>query len=131
MLKSNNSNIGEFDVRIVIQQEVRTNDLYNQPTKTSWTTFATVWAILDDKSGSESYKADQLTAARSTLFTIRYLSGLKETMRISYNNRFYDIQYIKSPDRKRTLLVGTNLLDEADEEGGAFVALAFTSGFQV
>lgn len=122
-------NIGRFDRRIVIQSKTNISDNYNQPVPT-WATFATVWASVDDKSGSESFRADQLTAYRSTVFTIRYLSGLNETMRIKYNLQYYNIRMIKSPDRNRSLEVTAELLDDPEEVGAGFT-VGFSSGFNV
>lgn len=129
MLRSK-TRTGRLDRLVVIQQETRTNDEYNQPVYT-WATFSSVWAMVEDKSGAEGYQADQLTATMNTVFTIRYLSGIDEKMRILFNNRFYNIRWIKSPDRNRTLEIGTSISDEENELGGAFVAAAFTTGFEV
>lgn len=117
---SSKEHIGRLDRKITIEELTNVPDSYNQPVPT-WSTFATPWAKMEDRSGSEGYQADQLTASRMTVFTIRYMTGLKETMRVLFEGRYYNIQYIKSPDRRRTLEVGTMLLDEVEEaEGGAF-----------
>ena len=108
-------NTGQYDRMIIIQEPVNTNDEYNQPEPTSWTTFTTVWAIVEDKSGSESYQADQLTASRTTVFTIRYLSGVTELMRVLFNDRYYDIQWLKYPDRNRTIEIGALIMDDPTE----------------
>ncbi len=105
--------VGVRDERIIIQESTSSTDEYNAPTIT-WSTFATVWAkVTDSQSGStEHYESDQLTAVRMTNFNIRYLSGVKEKMRILYDDRFYDIDFIGRPDRKRSLELRTILLDE-------------------
>lgn len=105
--------VGELDRRIIIQVGTNSTDDYNAPTVT-WSTFATVWAkLVDTPFGSrESYEADQLTAIRQTTFLIRYLEGVKEQMRILYDDRIYDIEFIGNNDRKRTLELKTILLDE-------------------
>lgn len=112
---SHKEQIGRLDRRIVIQESTLTKDEYGQE-MTAWGTFATVWAKVEDKSGSESYQADQLTATRMTVFTIRWIAGLTEKMRILYNYDYYDIQAIKSPDRKRTLQVEALKVDDPEEE---------------
>ena len=112
---SHKEQIGRLDRRIVIQESTLTKDEYGQET-TTWATFFTVWAKVEDRSGSEGYQADQLTATRNTVFTIRWIAGLTEKMRILYNYDYYDIQYIKSPDRKRTLEVGTIKVDDPEEQ---------------
>lgn len=126
---SHKEQIGRLDRRITIQQPTLTKDEYGQETKPTWSTFATVWAEMDDRSGSEGFKADQLTATRNTVFTIRWIDGLRETMRILYNYRYYDIQSIKSPDRKRTLEVATLMVDDPEEEEGGAFSSAFSSAY--
>jgi SPP1 family predicted phage head-tail adaptor len=112
MLKSK-TEIGQRDERIVIQEGTSSTDEYNSQTIT-WSTFATVYAkVVDSSAGStERYESDQLTAVRTTTFNIRYLSGVKEKMRILYDDRFYDIEFIGRPDRKRSLELRCILLDE-------------------
>lgn len=112
MLESK-TEVGRRDKRVIIQESTSTTDDFNAPTVT-WSTFATVWAkVTDSQSGStEHYESDQLTAVRTTTFNIRYLAGVKEKMRILYDDRFYDIDYIGRPDRKVTLELRTILLDE-------------------
>ncbi len=107
------TNVGERDQRIIIQEATSSTDEYNAPTVT-WSTFATVSAkVTDSSAGStERYESDQLTAVRTTTFNIRYLAGVKEKMRILYDERFYDIEYIGRPDRNRSLELRTILLDE-------------------
>lgn len=112
MLQSK-TQIGRRDHRIIIQTSTSTTDEYNAPSVT-WSTFATVWASVEDSSfGShERYESEQLTAIRRTTFNIRYLSGIREKMRILYDDRFYDIEYIGRPDRNRSLDLRCILLDE-------------------
>jgi SPP1 family predicted phage head-tail adaptor len=123
-------NIGKLDRRIVIQQSTESKDIYGQPVKT-WAALATVWAQVEDRTGSEGVQAEQITASRTTVFTIRYLSTVAERMRILYNFRYYDIHSIKSPDRNRFLELSTELLDDPFEEEGAEFSSAFSSAFNV
>lgn len=122
---STREHIGRLDRRIVIEEPVNVSDIYNQPVSTTWSEVATVWANMHDGVGSEDYQADQLTAQRITTFTIRYRTGLRETMRVLFEGRYYNIQGIKSPDRKRTLELRTILLDEEE----VVVEGAFSSSF--
>lgn len=112
MLKSK-TEVGLRDELIIIQESTDSTDDYNSPVVT-WSTFAEVWAkVVDNSFGSrEQYESEQLTAVRSTTFNIRYLAGVREKMRILYDDRFYDIEYIGRPDRKRSLELRCILLDE-------------------
>lgn len=120
--------VGRLDRRIVIQESTETKDVYGQPVKT-WATLATVWAQVDDKSGGETYQAEQLTAYRKTVFVIRFRSGIEERMRILYNNRYYDILSKQAPDRNRFLVLEAELLDDPVEASGRAFSDAFSSAF--
>lgn len=129
MLQSKTT-IGSRDRRIRIEEEIITINSTNEEVKT-WTLFAAVWAKVTEESGSESYKADQVTASRNTVFDVRYIAGVTERMRISYNQRFYNIVSITSPDRKRSTLLKAFLEDEAEsvEEDSGFSS-GFSTGFR-
>ena len=105
--------VGRRDETIIIQEGTNSTDEYNAPTVT-WSTFTTTWAkVTDSNAGSsERYESDQLTAVRTTTFNIRYIAGVKEKMRILYDDRFYDIEFIGRPDRNRSLELRCILLDE-------------------
>lgn len=112
MLKSK-GDIGKKDERIIIQQVTYTKDDVNQDVET-WSTLATVWASVTDQQGGEGYQSDQLTVRSTTNFDIRFLSTVTEQMRIARerNSRFYKIVSMVMPDRKRSLILKTELLDE-------------------
>lgn len=125
MLQSKTT-IGARDRRITIEQEVITINSTNEEVKT-WALFVAVWAKVSEDKGSESYKAEQVTASRNTVFDIRYRTGLNERMRISYEQRYYNITSITSPDRQRSILLKAFLEDEVEEESG--FSSGFSSGF--
>lgn len=102
---------GKRDRRITIRQRTLSKDEYNQDVET-WSTLATVWAGVIDQAGGESYQSDQLTVDRVTNFDVRYDSRYNEQMRILFDSRFYKIVSIVRPDRKRSLILKTELLDE-------------------
>jgi SPP1 family predicted phage head-tail adaptor len=98
----------------------------------TWATLDTVWAAVEDRAGSENYQAEQLTASRTTVYTIRYRDDVLERMRILYRFKYYDIHSIKYPDRNRYLELSTELLDdpvEEETEGDEFSPTAFSSAF--
>lgn len=132
MLSRGKSDIGLMDRRVTIEQLTTVADEYNQKIPT-WATFRVVWAEMMDRSGSESYQADQLTASRNTVWRIRFISSLNETMRIRYQGRVYNIEAIKRLDRKMYMDVVTTLQDDpvlSDEtvSGGAFSS-AYSSAY--
>ncbi len=92
--------VGKLDRRITIQESVRgVGAAYGEPTQT-WTDWATVWANVYSGAGRELEAARQITAEIDTQFQIRYVAGLKPTMRISYEGRIYDIYRIEEVGRR-------------------------------
>ncbi len=71
----------------------------------TWTSVATVWAKVKNMSGTELVRADQLGATAFTDFTIRYRSGIDETMKIVFRNKDYQIRHINNIDEADRFLV--------------------------
>jgi SPP1 family predicted phage head-tail adaptor len=108
--------IGKLDRRITIEEEVVTNNAFNEPAISSWSTVATTWCrveeIASQGSNNEVFSSDQITARRKLKFTIRFKTGLNEKMRIAYNDRYYGIIAIQNPDRKTSTVLLAYILDE-------------------
>jgi len=91
---------GELDRRITIQQNtVSAGSEYGEP-QDSWTTFATVWADVVPMVGRELAQAQQISGEVTTKFIIRWLSGVQDNMRISYNSQYYDIFRVHELNRR-------------------------------
>lgn len=93
---------GELDRKIIIQSLTQTRDAYGA-TVDVWATFAEVWARKRDIRGDEYFAAQQVNARVDVVFLIRYLAGVTNTMRISYNNQFWDIRSINEIGRREGL----------------------------
>ncbi len=106
--------VGKRDRKIIIQQKTIGDNQSNEDEEIGWEDFATPWASVNEKSGSEHYRNDKLTAVTVAEFNIRYRTGLLENMRIVYNGRYYGITSIIYPDRRRTILITA-------ESGGEYV----------
>ena len=83
--------------RIVFESKTRTTDNMGG-SSVSWSTHATVWGSVKEVSGTENYETLQITAERTTVFSIRYLSTITESMRINWNSGYYDIVQIINED---------------------------------
>ena len=83
-------NIGRMDRRIVIKQLTTTKDTWNHDI-VSYTTRATVWATVKEKTGTEVQDNDQRVAKSKTEFTIRHRSDLEYTDTITFGGDVYDI----------------------------------------
>ena len=85
--------IGEMRNKIVIQTLGGSTDSGGGQS-TSFATLATVWAKVENMSGSEGYFGDQVRATSNYKFTIRFLSSVTAKHRISYNSKTFNIQHI-------------------------------------
>lgn len=77
-------NIGRLDRRIRIEQNSGTQETAYGTTSASWTTFATVWAQVQDvlPSKAESQGDGVRIENKPARIRIRYLSGLTAAMRV-------------------------------------------------
>lgn len=98
------SKIGNMRERIVFESKTRTTDDMGGSI-VSWATHTTVWGNVNEVSGTENYKTLQITAERTTVFTIRYLSTITEQMRINWNSGYYDIVQIINEDNRDKFLI--------------------------
>jgi len=80
---------------IVIEQASEANDSQGQAIKT-WSTFATVHAAVEPLTGREYEAAAQINAETTTRITIRYLAGITQKMRISYDSKLYNIEAMRN-----------------------------------
>ncbi len=92
--------IGELRQRIVIQTLSTAPDDQGGSTET-WTTFATVWAKIEPVSSRERYYSEQIQYQRSHKITMRYLAGVTNTMRISFDSRTFQIKGTRRLDERR------------------------------
>lgn len=97
---------GKLDRRITIQRRTTAADKYNAPVET-WTTLATVWAMVEYPiTGSDEQTQQGLNvAATRANFTIRYRSGIGFTDRIQYNSETWDIERIAEDGRQSYLII--------------------------
>lgn len=56
--------------------------------------YKTVWAAVSNLQGREYFAAAQVNAENTVKFTIRYLTGLDQTMRILFQDKAYNITAI-------------------------------------
>jgi SPP1 family predicted phage head-tail adaptor len=98
-------NIGFLDRRIVIQSASRTADVYGQ-TVPSWSTYATVWAALDNKAASSAVLQEQETSTNRVTWRVRSSTETRAVTpkyRISYGGDIYNILAVQEVGRKHEL----------------------------
>jgi SPP1 family predicted phage head-tail adaptor len=76
--------------RITIQSPAGGTDSYGDPSG-EWTDFATVWAGIEALQGREYVAALQDQSEVDTRVVIRYLKGVKSSMRVKYGERTLSI----------------------------------------
>jgi SPP1 family predicted phage head-tail adaptor len=107
MLQSNEQ-IGRLDKRITFQEQIIGVNASNEDEENGWQNISdtpTVWAKVEERSGSELYRAEKLTDLTVAVFTIRYRIGISTKNRIIYNNKKWDIQAILNGSRKGYLSI--------------------------
>ncbi len=96
--------IGRMNEEVVIQTwaESRTS---SGGVIDTWATFATVWAEVSYLKGSEPFDAGRPIALNVRTFRVRWLDGLTEKMRISFDSVFWDIDSIEEVERNTEMLI--------------------------
>jgi SPP1 family predicted phage head-tail adaptor len=122
--------IGRLDRKITIQEPVYTTNDHNEDVISSWTDVAEVWANVSQNQGDEQNDADRITYYETTIFTIRYRTGLNVRMRIIWDTvpyRIFSIREHKS-SRKGYMEIAGEIDDNTTvETGGEFSELEFSN----
>jgi SPP1 family predicted phage head-tail adaptor len=93
---------GLMDKRITIQTATRTLDAVYGSEVLSWSTFATVWADVNEVNSVERVRNEIRTLTRVTLIQIRYLPELTENMRVLMaDGRILQITSLAEVGRKK------------------------------
>lgn len=85
--------IGELRYRITLQKlSSTTND--NGFEVENWIDIKIVWASVCNLYGKEYFEAAAAQAEKTVKFTIRFIDGIDETMRIMFKGKIYNITFI-------------------------------------
>lgn len=103
-------NAGNMDRKIVIQSLTDFGGGNKQ-----WDTFATVWANKRILTGREFYAAQQRQSETNVVFEIWFLENVNSSMRISYDNKYYDILYLEEIGRREGLKLFCIEKEERDQ----------------
>lgn len=109
----NKLRIGKMDRSIIIEELVKSQgEDYGEPVE-QWLPWGEpVWANVYSGGSREFEAARQISSEIDTQFQIRYLEGVKPTMRISYEGLLYEIVRIQEVGRRERL----NLWAKARQE---------------
>lgn len=84
---------GELKLEVTIQTRGETVNAIGESVA-SWSTYKATYADMDNNSGNEQIQAAQVNGFSDTMFTVRWDSGIRDTMRILFKSRHYNIVYI-------------------------------------
>jgi SPP1 family predicted phage head-tail adaptor len=90
----NRKGASRFNKKVIIQSLFKSADAYGQMKTASWTDWKEVWAEVMIEQGGEYYGAKRNIPELSGIVTIRYLRGVKSSMRINYDGRMFDIMSV-------------------------------------
>lgn len=110
-------NAGKMDRQIIIEEKSVTRDDFGAET-VIWQDVATVWAEVLPISGREVFNAGKIFAEATTLFRIRWRSGLTEDMRISYGGQYYGVSYLREVGRRELLEITASRIDASQRNPG-------------
>ncbi len=111
-------NLGPLDRRIRIERPTVTKDAtYGSPT-VAWSTFATVWASVEEimPSRGESNSNGLRIGERAERIRARYLAGVSSDMRVVYLDR-----------ANRLMKITTQAVELGRKDGIEFMTAEFTS----
>ena len=83
-------NIGKLRHRITLLRQVNEVNDYGASTQT-WKRVATVWADVRPLSGREYFSAQQVQSEVTTQIWLRYIEGIKPTMKVKFGKREFEI----------------------------------------
>ena len=107
-------NVGEFVHQVTIQQLTETRSAVSKGPVESWTTLTEVWMARTASSGTESFRANQLSGSSVTIWAMRYLASMDPDLvdvpkqrRLFYQGRAYDILEAQVMDRHVGIVLRT------------------------
>jgi SPP1 family predicted phage head-tail adaptor len=100
-VKSPVRRIGALDRRVQIQQRTDTQQT-DGTIRTTWSTFATVWADVNVVYGQEIERSLKTFAETQLIVVIRYRSGITVDMQIVFDDHTYDIRGVDDVEGRRT-----------------------------
>ena len=95
---------GQLRNLVTIQSRQLVPNAQNERIQT-YTDLITVWASIQGGVGREFWQAKQLNSEISGIMRIRYLAGIKPTMRVTFGNRIFEIVTVSDPNGRRRELV--------------------------
>ncbi|MFA5208491.1 MAG: phage head closure protein [Candidatus Paceibacterota bacterium] len=95
---------GSLDRLITIQYPPSTKNDYGEVNLSAgWTQLDQVWSRIEYMGGSEAVEGGKVTALNKIVFIVRYRTDIAVNMRVSYESKYYYIQFIEEIERREGL----------------------------
>lgn len=94
---------GTLNKRVILQTVSRVSNGGGGFTPT-WADTTTLWAHLDELSGSEAFEAQQIASKVTHRVTIRYRTSVTPQQRLKYGTRILKIESVRNPDQRNEML---------------------------
>lgn len=96
---------GAYNKKIIIEAYAETSkDEYGMPIET-WSTVKTMFANMRTRSAREVFQSDQTQNEKTAVFTVRYVSGIDEKMRVVCDGKVFTIDGIQEIGRRKGLQI--------------------------
>lgn len=93
--------------KILVQSYTQSKDTYGAVDAGTWATTYTLWADIQQVSGTENYASDMPVYNDVKKFVVHYTKGITAKMRISWNSQIYNIWSISDKDYLLTEILAT------------------------
>ena len=90
---------GKLDRRIIIEEKTAEQDASGHESYT-WSTFYDTWAEVKPLGALERFNAEGKHAVETKAFIVRYKEGVSPTMRVSFENTYWQITGVEEYGRR-------------------------------
>lgn len=94
---------GKLRQRITIQR--RDDSSSNWGGTSTWGTYATVWASIENMRGKEGINLNRIRSESTHIIIFRYIAGVNNSMRIVFQNKTYDIVFVNEDIKNGKLII--------------------------
>lgn len=94
---------GKLNKRVSLQTASLAADSYGAASTETWATTATLWANVEELTGSEGYEAQQTASSLSHRVTIRYRTVTPQ-QRLLYGSRALRINAVLNPGQRNEMV---------------------------
>ncbi|MEK6746879.1 MAG: phage head closure protein [Pseudomonadota bacterium] len=107
MIRNNKNTSSSLRHRVTLQQEINTGDGAGGYVR-SWQNVADLWAEISSANiksyGQEKFFAGKIQAEITHKITIRYRAGITAAMRLTFENRIFNIRAVFNKDENNEIL---------------------------